>query len=62
MTEEPIYKSPPAFRRYEDYHDAEQYTKGWNDAMHFIFDSDKEKRQKMRKVRKNEKHKKVSVP
>lgn len=43
MIDEPIYKSPPTFRRYEDYHDAEQYTKGWNDAMHFIFDSDEKK-------------------
>ena len=47
MIDYPIYKSPPNFRRYEDYHDAEQYTKGWNDAMHYIFDSEKEKRQKM---------------
>ena len=51
MIDKPIYKSPPTFRRYEDYHDAEQYTKGWNDAMHFIFDSNEEKRQKMQKVR-----------
>lgn len=43
MIHEPIYKSPPNFRRYEDYHDAEQYTKGWNDAMHYIFDSEMKK-------------------
>lgn len=46
--DKPLYKSVPTFRNYEDYHDAEQYTKGWNDAMHFIFDSDKEKRRKQR--------------
>lgn len=39
-----IYKSVPTFRNYSDYHDAEQYVKGWNDAMHFIFDDDKEKK------------------
>lgn len=43
MIDKPLYKSVPTFRNYEDYHDAEQYTKGWNDAMHFIFDSDEEK-------------------
>lgn len=48
MQIEPIYKSFPTFRNYEDYHDAEQYTKGWNDAMHFIFDSDEEKRKKIK--------------
>ncbi len=36
MLKEPLYKSVPTFRNYEDYHDAEQYTKGWNDAMDFI--------------------------
>lgn len=43
MQKEPIYKSAPTLRNYEDYHDAEQYTKGWNDAMHYIFDSEEEK-------------------
>ncbi len=46
MEKEPIYKSVPTLRNYEDYHDAEQYTRGWNDAMHYIFDSDEEKRKK----------------
>ena len=35
--EKPIFKSVPTYRNYEDYHDAEQYTRGWNDAMRFIF-------------------------
>lgn len=34
---EPLFKSVPTFRNYEDYHDAEQYVRGWNDAMRFIF-------------------------
>ena len=33
----PIFKSCPTYRNYEDYHDAEQYTRGWNDAMRYIF-------------------------
>lgn len=46
MQTEPIYKSVPTMRDYEEYKKAEQYTQGWNDAMHFIFDSDEEKRKK----------------
>lgn len=38
----PIYKSVPTMRDYEEYKKAEQYTHGWNDAMHFIFDNDEE--------------------
>ena len=52
MIDEPIYKSPPTFRRYEDYHDAEQYTKGWNDAMNYIFPEAKKARER-EAVRKN---------
>ncbi len=48
MEKEPIYKSVPTLRNYEDYHDAEQYTQGWNDAMHYIFDSEEEKRKKQK--------------
>lgn len=48
MQTEPIYKSVPTFRNYEDYCDAVEYTRGWNDAMHFIFDSDEEKRKKIK--------------
>lgn len=36
----PVFKSVPTYRNYEDYHDAEQYTRGWNDAMRFIFGID----------------------
>lgn len=36
----PLFKSVPTFRNYSDYHDAEQYTRGWNDAMRFIFGSE----------------------
>jgi len=41
MIDRPHYKSVPTFRNYEDYHDAEQYTKGWNDAMDYIFPESK---------------------
>lgn len=37
MLKEPLYKYVSTFRNYEDYHDAEQYAKGWNDAMDFMF-------------------------
>ena len=46
MIDKPFYKSVPIFRNYEDYHDAEQYTKGWNDAMDFIFPESKKAREK----------------
>lgn len=52
MQKEPIYKSTPTLRNYEDFHDAEQYTKGWNDAMHYIFDSEDEKRKKVEREEK----------
>ena len=41
MINEPLFKSVPTYRNYEDYHDAEQYTRGWNDAICFIFVVDK---------------------
>ncbi len=40
------YRSVPTFRNYEDYHDAEQYTKGWNDAMDYIFPESKKARER----------------
>ncbi len=46
------YRSVPTFRNYEDYHDAEQYTKGWNDAMDYIFPESKKARDR-EAVRKN---------
>lgn len=46
MIDKPLYKSVPTFRNYEDYHDAEQYTKGWNDAMNYIFPESKKTREK----------------
>lgn len=48
----PLYESVPTFRNYEDYHDAEQYTKGWNDAMDYIFPESKKVRDR-EAVRKN---------
>ena len=48
----PLYKSVPTFRNYEDYHDEEQYTKGWNDAMDYIFPESKKARDR-EAVRKN---------
>jgi len=44
--DKPLYKSVPTFRNYEDYHDAEQYVKGWNDAMDFIFPESKKARER----------------
>lgn len=46
MINNPLYKSVPTFRNYEDHRDAEQYVKGWNDAMDFIFPESKEEREK----------------
>lgn len=40
------YKSVPTFRTYEDYHDAEQYVKGWNDAMDYIFPESRKARER----------------
>lgn len=37
IEKKPLFKSVPTFRNYEDYHDAEQYVQGWNDAMRYIF-------------------------
>jgi hypothetical protein len=48
MQQRPIYKSVPTYKNYEDYHDAEMYVKGWNDAMHEIFDSNEEKLRKQK--------------
>lgn len=46
MIKKPQYRTCPTFRNYEDYHDAEQYTKGWNDAMDYIFPEAKKAREK----------------
>lgn len=46
MQKEPIYKSVPTFRNYEDYCDAVEYTRGWNDAMDYIFPESKKAREK----------------
>lgn len=45
MIDRPLYRSVPTFRGYEDYHDAEQYIKGWNDAMDYIFPESKKARE-----------------
>lgn len=52
MVEIPLYRSVPTMRDYEDYISECDYTKGWNDAMDFIFPEAKEKREKER-IRKN---------
>lgn len=46
MIDKPLYTSVPTFRNYEEYHDEEQYTKGWNDAMDFIFPEAKRERER----------------
>lgn len=46
MIDKPHHMSVPTFRNYEDYHDAEQYVKGWNDAMDYIFPESKKAREK----------------
>lgn len=48
MVEIPLYRSTPTMRNYEDYISECNYTKGWNDAMDFIFPEAKEKREKER--------------
>lgn len=45
MIDRPWYRSVPTFRSYEEYHDAEQYIKGWNDAMDYIFPEIKKARE-----------------
>jgi len=45
----PLYKSAPEYRKYEDYLLGAEYTKGWNDAMDFIFPEYKEKREKQKR-------------
>ena len=52
MVEIPLYRSIPTMRDYEDYVSECNYTKGWNDAMDFIFPEAKEKREKER-IKKN---------
>lgn len=52
MVEKPLYRSVPTMRNYEDYISECDYTKGWNDAMDFIFPEEKKKREK-EKIKKN---------
>ena len=52
MIDKPLYKSVPTFRNYEDYHDAELYTMGWNAAMDFIFPEAKKIRERESKKEK----------
>lgn len=54
MQTEPLFKSAPTHRDYEKYRDEQHYTQGWNDAMHFIFDSDKEKWKQRMEIRDKE--------
>lgn len=35
----PLYKSASTYRKYKDYLLGAEYTKGWNDAMDFMFRS-----------------------
>lgn len=48
MVEKPLYKSVPTMRNYEDHISECDYTKGWNDAMDFIFPEAKKKREEER--------------
>lgn len=48
MLKKPIFLGVPTYRDYQDMHDASLYCKGWNDAMHKIFDSDEDKLKKFR--------------
>ena len=54
MQTEPLYKSTPTHRDYEKYRDEQNYTQGWNDAMHFIFDDDEEKQKARMEMRDEE--------
>ena len=48
MIKKPIFLGVPTFRNYQDMHDMGLYCKGWNDAMHEIFDSEEDKLKKLR--------------
>lgn len=51
----PLFISCPTYRNYSEYHDAEQYYKGWNDAMRYIFGECKEEKEgKISLVRRKE--------
>lgn len=51
MQTEPLYKSAQTHRDYDKYRDEQHYTQGWNDAMHFIFDSDEKKHKERMEIR-----------
>jgi len=46
MRMKPCFLSPPTFRDYDDYVMGCEYTKGWNDAMAFIFPEEAKKRER----------------
>ena len=46
MKTKPVYRTPQTFRNFENYQSAVAYTKGWNDAMDFIFPDEKKRREK----------------
>ena len=46
MKTEPSFRTPPTFRDYDDYVMGCEYTKGWNDAMAFIFPEEAKKRER----------------
>ena len=60
MVEKPLYKSVPTMRNYEDHISECDYTKGWNDAMDFIFPEAKKKREKERIKKSHDKAEKIS--
>ena len=46
MKKKPFYMGVATFRNYEDYRDDANYTKGWNDAMDYIFPKAKRARER----------------
>lgn len=61
MQTKPKYMSVPTLRDYEEYKKAEQYTQGWNDAMHYIFDSKEEKQKKLHRQKVEEFKQKCTI-
>lgn len=47
----PLYIGVTNYRNYEDMHDSAMYAKGWNEAMHYIFDTEEEQLSKLHELK-----------
>lgn len=61
MQTKPIYLGVTYYRNYNDFHDSQKYTQGWNDAMHYIFDSEEEKQKKLHRQKVEEFKQKCTI-